>query len=314
MSSENKLLELTEMFEIQRKFTEKLFAEKYGKSLNDLTHEDRIKWSKEYILSGAKEMFEMLDELNWKTHRYLNKHDNMDNFIEEGIDAFKFLLNLFIINGYGPDKFYEKFLEKSIVVDIRYEQEKQLKEIRKTEKQYVVIDIDGVLNTYPANVIDYFNTQGEKVTDLMKFKFTETQRYKQLKYQYRITGQERNCTVNRDALDFIRRVKEQGYGIILLTARPYNKMTRLFFDTVNWLQDNEIKFDFLFFANDKEKYLLDNFDIKNIKLVVDDQIENVNKLADYFVTYLLYNPQLYNDTSRVSKKVKIIHTLKDIVL
>ena len=57
----------------------------------------------------------MLDELNWKTHRYIVQEDSMDNFAEEGIDAFKFLLNLFIINGFDGEDFYSKFLEKSVV-------------------------------------------------------------------------------------------------------------------------------------------------------------------------------------------------------
>ena len=303
-------------FKIQKAFTEKLFNEKYNLSIDDLTREERLKWSKEYILSCSKEMYEMLDELNWKTHRFSTAEDSMDNFAEEGIDAFKFLLNLFIINGFDADYFYTKFIEKSIVVDIRYEQEKQLKEAVEGTQMYVVFDIDGILNDYPKNFIRYFQYLGYKYDSIEAFKDADLKIYKEVKNKFRVAGEERNCKVFEDGVMLLKKVKELGFGIILLTARPINKHTRLYFDTINWLNDNQIYYDFLFFSKDKEEYLINNFNPSNIVFVLDDQVENVNKLCRVFKTYLLFNESLNteSDLCCVNKKVTIVKNLNEIAL
>lgn len=305
-----------EAFDIQKRFTEKLFLEKHGVDMNSLSREERVKWSKEYILCCSKELYEMLDELNWKTHRYINREDSMDNFAEEGIDAFKFLLNLFIINGFDADYFYTKFLEKSVVVDIRFEQEKQLQAAISSNNQYVVFDIDGILNDYPNNIVRYFNYLGHDYNSIQEFKDADIKKYNEVKKKFRVSGEERNCKLIVEGVTAINAAKEKGYGVILLTARPYHKITRLFFDTIQWLSDCKIKYDFLFFAKDKENYLIENFNPENIEFVVDDQIDNVNKLCNTFKTYLLPNEGLYSkeDLTQVNKKVNIINDLKQLEL
>ena len=307
---------LQEVFDIQKKFTEKLFLEKYHVDMNSLSKEERIKWSKEYILCCTKELYEMLDELNWKTHRYINREDNLDNFAEEGIGAFKFLLNLFIINGFDSDFFYTKFIEKSIVVDIKFEQEKQLQSVINSGNQYVVFDIDGILNDYPNNVVRYFKYLGYEYNSIQEFKDSDIKKYNEVKNKFRVSGEERNCKMIVDGLNAINKAKQKGYGVILLTSRPYHKITRLFYDTIQWLSDCKINYDFLFFAKDKENYLIQNFNSKNIEFVIDDQIDNVNKLCNTFKTYLLFNEGLYSieDLTQVNKKVNIITDLKQLEL
>jgi hypothetical protein len=312
MSQQN----FSEAFLIQKKFTEKLFEEKYGVKLEDLTREERVKWSKEYILCCSKELYEMLDELNWKTHRYIVQEDSMDNFAEEGVDAFKFLLNLFIINGFDGEDFYSKFLEKSVVVDIRYEQEKRLKEAKNSDGKFVVFDIDGILNDYPQNVVRYFNNLGYDYNSVTEFKDADIQLYNSIKKKFRITGEERNCKVSADGVELLKNAKAAGYGIILLTARPYHKITRLFFDTLYWLNDSNIEFDYIFFAQNKEEYLIKNFNPEQIQCVIDDQIENVNRLSRTFKTFMLFNQGLYTEQelSYVHKNVNIVKSLKQIEL
>jgi len=306
-----------EAFEIQRNFTKKLFAEKYNIDIDNFTEEEKLKWSKEYILSASKELYEMLDELpKWKTHRFVSAENNLDNFAEEGIDAFKFLLNLFIVNGFTADDFWTKFLEKSVVVDIRYEQEKNLKNAVNSDRKFVVFDIDGILNDYPKNVVRYFNYLGHNYETVQDFKANDLKLYNSVKDKFRMSGEERNCKPILEHISFLAKCREQGYGIILLTARPYYKITRLFFDTIHWLSEHNIEYDFLFFAKNKEEYLINAFDKEQIHCVIDDQVDNANTLARNFTTYLLPNSEFYDsdDLSSVSKKVRIINSINEIEL
>ena len=60
---------LKDIFEIQKSFTEKFFA-KQGFSVNDIVNDKelKIKWNKEYVLALSKEVYEVLDEIDWKMH------------------------------------------------------------------------------------------------------------------------------------------------------------------------------------------------------------------------------------------------------
>lgn len=293
-----------EIFNIQHDFLRKVLLQKYNVDLDTISKEDRIHWTKEMILSSSKEIHELLDILQWKTHRYQsNEEMNIDNFAEQAIDAFKYLLNVCILNGIDAEQFTTKYTEKSKIVDIRFDQEKKLFESQSdTTDKYVVFDIDGVLNNFPVNVMEYMN-----VTDLNSFKKTNRTEYRKLKDKFETTGEERNNVLNESARDVLKQLSET-HKIILLTARPYEKISRLYYDTIYWLEKQKIPYDYLFFSEHKEDFLIQNFNPNQIEFVIDDQIDNINKLSNTFKSFLLINPNLYSsdDLLGVKKNVTII--------
>ena len=299
-----------EIFKTQHDFLRKVLLQKYNVDLDSISKEDRIHWTKEMILSSSKEIHELLDILQWKTHRYQsNEEMNIDNFAEQAIDAFKYLLNVSILNGIDSDQFTTKYSEKSKIVDIRFDQEKKLFESQNdTSDKYVVFDIDGVLNNYPLNVMEYMN-----VSDLSSFKKTHRTEYRKLKDKFETTGEERNNVLNYSARDVLKMLSET-HKIILLTARPYEKISRLYYDTIYWLEKQEIPYDYLFFSEHKEDFLIQNFNPDQIEFVIDDQIDNINKLSNTFKTFLLFNKNLYNsdDLLGVKKNVTVIEHVQQL--
>lgn len=302
-----------QMFEIQKNFTGKFFKERFNLDIDNMTEEQRIFWSKEFILSGSKEMYEMLDEINWKKHRFTGQQNNIDNFIEEGVDTMKFLINLFVINGCSSDQFYEKFIDKSAVVDIRYKQETELQFIKNSTDKFVVFDIDGVLNKYPNNFMVYAAKNEFYYKSLADFRMQNPSAYKILKKQFRETGQERKAEAVEIASILLKEVRSIGYKVILLTARPYKHFTRLFADTTNWLKDHDLVYDFIFFDERKEDLLIDTFRKDQIMFIVDDDIDNVNKLKTHFDNVILIqNKGLFTDQdfTFVKPNITIIPNLK----
>lgn len=287
---------IQKMFTIQKDFTKKFFKEKHNIDIDDMTPEERLQWTKEFIQCGGQELSEMLNELPWKKHRFGNQQNNLDNFFEEGIDTLKFLLNLFIINGCTPDQFYDKFIDKSNVVDIRYKQETQLQNIKDSNDKFVVFDIDGVLNNYPYNFLEYAYRHGSGQTDLKTYKHKDSKHYRDMKKQFRSTGQERNASVTAGAKEILADLKIKGYKIILLTARPYKQYSRLFSDTTIWLETNNLLYDFIFFDEKKEELLIDTFRKDQIEFIIDDDINNVNKLKEHFDNvFLVENIGVYDE-------------------
>ncbi len=101
------------ILERQKKFQERFF------DVGSLTHDEKIKWTKEFILCMHQELAEVMNTLSWKSyHTYLRAY-SVNDTQEEIIDCFKFLLNLMIIWEMDPEKILKQFKEKSDIVEER---------------------------------------------------------------------------------------------------------------------------------------------------------------------------------------------------
>ncbi len=248
---------LKDIFEIQKSFTEKFF-EKQGFSVNDIVNDKelKIKWNKEYVLALSKEVYEVLDEIDWKMHTSKDTEDVNDNVLEECVDVLKYLFGIIQLNGFSVDNLYDKF-------------------------------VDGFLRWLE-------NEHNLKFNSLAKFKqeVDKKQQYK-LKSEYRTCGVKATLNVLDGVKTFMKDACEK-YNVVLLTARPYKKYFRIYSDTIKWLSDNDICYDAIVFDEEKEKYIINNFDPKQVAFCVDDDISNANKLHDSgFKVYLKKNLGIY---------------------
>lgn len=88
-----------------------------------MTDAEKIKYSKEFILSMHRELGEVLNIMPWKLHRANEMDYDKDHLQEELIDCFKFLVNVCIIHGMDAKKFEEIFYNKSKTVEERFKNE-----------------------------------------------------------------------------------------------------------------------------------------------------------------------------------------------
>ena len=108
---------MNKYFKIQKDFQKKLY------DIDNLSEDDKIKYTKEFILCIHRELGEVLNVIPWKLHRKNNKVYSTDELKEELIDTTKFLLNLFLIWGVDDKEFDELFEKKSKIVEERYKNE-----------------------------------------------------------------------------------------------------------------------------------------------------------------------------------------------
>ena len=112
-------LKLEKMFEEQTTFQKNFYL------IEDLSNEEKVRLSKEFILAAHRELGELLNTLPWKSHRKYDEGSvDFEEVLEEAIDVFKFLLNVCIIWNCEPEEFYNMFVMKSMKVKERLEQEK----------------------------------------------------------------------------------------------------------------------------------------------------------------------------------------------
>tara|TARA_R110001592_G_scaffold201208_3_gene450298 strand:+ start:4173 stop:5141 length:969 start_codon:yes stop_codon:yes gene_type:complete len=298
---------LKEIFKIQEEFTEKFF-EKQGLSVSEVRNnkELKIKWNKEYVLALSKEVYEVLDEIDWKMHTSKNTEDVNDNVLEECVDVLKYLFGIIQLNGFGVEELYEKFKDKSSVVEAKFHQEEVMEKIKASEKQIAFIDIDGVLADWPGGFLKW---AGYKSLDDFKKNVDK-------KEQYRIKSEYRTCGIKSklDVLDGVKKFMKhtcKEYNVVLLTARPYKKYFRIYSDTLKWLKDNDICYDAIVFDEEKEKYIINNFDPEQVAFCIDDDISNANKLHDSgFKIYLKKNLGIYSEETLKRKLNEGIEIIK----
>lgn len=110
------------LWETQQKFQKHFF------DADNLSHDEKIKWSKEFILSAMLELSEVMDTLKWKTYHDYKKIYTIEDTKEELVDVMKFIINICIVNGISADEFMTAFNKKSQTVNERY---KEYQEIQK---------------------------------------------------------------------------------------------------------------------------------------------------------------------------------------
>jgi len=182
----------------------------------------------------------------------------------------------------------------------------------KTEK-VCAIDLDGVLVDYPKCWIDYINKETPHTfTTLTTAKeVLSYAEYKTLKAKYRTSGYKRTLPAIKGASKFIKDLQEKGYQVVILTSRPYRLYRRIWRDTVDWLNDHDIKPDGIIWEAEKHWAVLKEFPY--LKFLVEDNAKLGNQVAKLgYKVYILdneYNRQkLENNCSRVFRLDDIIRS------
>jgi hypothetical protein len=263
------------LWDLQLEFEKKFFKYK-NLNINELNLEQKRIWTKEFYMHIIVELSEMINSLQYKMHRNYIDEINENNIKENLIDAQKLLMGLSQLWFNDYYEFENLFIDKSIVVDLRFEFEK-VQNIALTNKNIAIIDIDGVLADLEYSTMEFIK---EKFSDFSHFKNTREIKnkfpieYEKIKAEFRLGKYHRNVKLIDKADDFINKLAED-FKIIIITARPYEKYNNLWADTMYWLKNNNIKFDALYFDNKKHEKIIEIFknNLNNIKFIVDDSAE-----------------------------------------
>ncbi len=284
-----------------------------------LDEKQKVVHSKEYILHLYSELDEFLRELNWKIHRKGKGEVILSNLKEEWIDAFKYWLSLGILWGFSPEEFLEEYWRKSAVVEQRHKQEIKWD---LSEEKIAGVDIDGVLADYPGHFLHFLNKElgtnhqleGIRDYDIGASLQLPRDLYEDIKDKFRQTGQKRYMGILPGAKDFLEGLKADGYGIVLLTARPYKKYKRIFADTQEWLKAKELVYDCILWDEDKCARLVREFGSGQVKFFVEDHIGNANKMSQLGMkVFLVDKPYNQGELGKGVVRVQCLDEIREIL-
>ena len=303
----------SELWDIQDKFT-KVFWETKGGMPNANDEKVLTAVVKDYSLHIISEIMEVVSEFSWKMHRAHKGEIDRNNLLEEIVDVSKFTFGLLQCCGFTYEQYAEEFKRKSTVVSQRFAFEQNLSNL--ANHPCCVIDIDGVIADYPrffyAWSIKNFYPNHSIKEFVEQYKSMDLLTREELKKKYRQSGVKADMPLlpgAKELLDCIRR--KSNLKIILMTARPYAEMYRIYPDTLAWLTKNELPYDGIVWSRDKGIDTLKNF--KNVDWAVDDNPENVRRLREAGITTIMIRNEFDGErTMNLYKLAERIHKMEDL--
>lgn len=262
---------LDEIWSIQREFTRNFIS-------NNVSREEKIKYTKEMLLHLVAEIDELLNATgSWKLHRIVpERAKSRYTLVEEAVDIFKFLLNVLIAWDVTAEEFYEVFKNKSELVAIRYEMEKRAVNIN---GKVAVIDIDGVLNTYPEPLLRLIEHRvNKRYNSLAAAKRDLGALYEEIKHEFRESGLEAKQPLRPGAKTLFKWLSDNNYSIVLLTSRPAAEYRRIEIDTISWLKLHSLPYDLVLFAEDKLREIRSRE--WKVFFVLEDDLANALRFAE----------------------------------
>jgi hypothetical protein len=234
---------------------------------------------RDMALNMNSECDELLRTTSWKSHRRQTNRPNREHRLEEVIDKFKIWLTEAQGLGFTQEELRQAYWRKSMVVRQRHSEEW----VRKLDGPTWIVDIDNVLCDYTTGFCNWiinraplFAAAAQRIiqdrtffSSCADFGMTETE-WQGFKHEFRSMGHKRWLPLMPGAREFLLRLRDAGYYIVLLTSRPIDRYPNIYTDTLFWLRNNDLPFDWLWWSTEKGERLIENGAVKHIAGVVDD--------------------------------------------
>lgn len=270
----------SQLWDLQKEFNDKFWSTKGGWP-KDI--KSRTEATKDFSLHLIREVSEVLGELQTKMHRVETHAFDRENLLEELTDCTKFLLGMYQLWGFSYQDLEEEFKRKSSVVEQRFAQEQQFSKIK--SDPVVIVDIDGVLTDYPHCYYEWLGNnhfEGKNSHWVKTYLETLPLRDREaLKTKYRQSGAKAKLKLVPGAREMLQILKRE-LKVVFLTNRPYAIHSRIYPDTLSWIQSNGLPYDGILWARDKGLEAIKHFG--NIAFAIDDEPENIKNLKKAGIT------------------------------
>lgn len=200
------------------------------------------------------------------------------------------------------------------------------------EKQKVaVIDIDGVLADYRLGLLFWIRQsipalsqktiKHLQTTDTWINHHTMDLTYKDwLKTleMFRMSGGKQSIPVYEGAKELLDLCHANDLEVVLLTSRPIDIYSNIYRDTVEWLENNNLKYDKLLWSKSKAEMIYKMRLCERVSFAIDDELHHIHDYSALDISTFwinLYNKQEImplNNCVRVNKLTEVVERLEKI--
>jgi len=201
------------------------------------------------------------------------------NLLESGIDVMKYTVALLQLHGVTPEEAFSAFLEKSRVVQHRADGAAM--ELAR-DTSLILSDLDYCI----ADLSDFQERVsvaqgGRPMTNEV------VNELEALKEKFYRGGGFRDLPALPGAQKAMSTLRERGFKVGIITARPHHQYKRVYADTIFWLKEQAIHHDLLLFNKDKAEAIYEHIFPARPQWFVEDRDKHALELAGIGVRVIL---------------------------
>jgi len=269
-------IDLAGMFDLQASFN-KLFFD-----ASSMTQAEREHLTMVFASSLQKEVGDLLEGINYRQHRLVNKDPDRGVILHESVDVWRYLIGIMNLWEITPEEFISAYDDRDRFLQMRHEKES----VEWDGRPVLIVDMDDVLTNFRHDctawaheahpgVVDDNDTSYYSIPETLYREFIDLRMMKTL-------------SPIQDYVDAINTLHDDGIWIHILTARPASNLI-LKYDTYTWLHSTGLKFDRVSFSSEKYLWLAQTEYFKQGKVIaaVDDSPKHAREYEQHGVPCLV---------------------------
>lgn len=265
----------------------------------------KTRTAKDLLLGLYEEATELAqDATRYKAHILKARPIERINVADAAADVIKYAISLAQLHGVTADEAYEAFMRKSAVVEDRARGQRTELEVG---TKLVVCDLDNVICDMREWQLQLNEARGGAPMNDRTIKLLES-----LKEDFYRGGGFAKMDPIPGAQDGMKAIKDMGYTIVIITARPQWQYKRLYADTMEWLNSHEIAYDNIIFNKDKAEAIYEHIYPARPSFFVEDRGKHCMEVAGIGVPVLLMDYE-YNRDIEETKLITRVENWQEIV-
>lgn len=263
---------------------------------------------KSFVLSLHSEATGIIESVNYKDHRLTNDPVDIQKILYKSVDAYRYLLAILNLWGIDSHTFIEALEQKDDFLHCRHE----MRQKEWSGEPIVLFDMDDVIAEFRESFCKFcsestggfFDPESPEYYNVSEFKklglnseeyfrnFMDGHGFKSLKR-------------NQKYFDLMTYMKNKGYWIQIVTARPESNLTA-FYDTYSWIKHNKIPANGITFTPEKFVWLTkQSFYSSGKYFAVDDSSKHAAEYSKHGVHCLVPEKSYNKDVSSLNNVVYV---------
>lgn len=299
------------MMSIQKEYNTKILG-------TNLTDQQIERHTQELALCAHAELSSIVNATNFKKHHGNLEKVDRDNILFESIDVLRYIQAIQNIWNISPDEIEDAFIAKNTYLNAR----KRIQDNPWKGQPVAIVDMDDVIVDFRVGFANWLNENYGILPDV------ESKEYYFISALSKIDVNPEEVfsnfvadngfaklAPNPGAANFINSLKEAGYWIQILTARPEEDL-RCMYNTYQWLEENNIDYDDIAFSTEKFRWCAKSkyYDHDAISFAIDDSPKHAEDYAKHGICVKVpvksYNKNINQQVDYYSSFKELIELLK----
>jgi len=286
------------LFEMQKTYNDKIYENR------ELTPHIIERITQELSLCAHAEISSLISATGYKKHHSsdFSLRTNEAKILYESVDVIRYIMAIMNLWNIDYSKFEAAFKKKDIYLNTR----KRIDDNPWDGRPVAIIDVDDVISEFRTGFASWLSNTKDIHPDISSREYYFIDALSQsgvnpeeiFEEFISVNGFSCFMIVREGVKEFLHSLREMGYWIHLLTARPEENLICLY-DTYEWLHDHNIPFDDISFSGEKFRWCAKSkyYNSDSIVFAIDDSPKHVMEYAVHgikcFVPMKSYNTKTW---------------------